>query len=560
MKRLHGGTGGSGVAGVLGARPRRRWLAVVVLAAGVGVPVTAMATHGYDADAPCPNRNTGLKTEDNPYGVLPATGPFGYDTPGLAYDWEAPDVVHPDVVAPSEAEGRTIRCVHVGGGDLYKKANPGLGNFALTRFYPDTIQVHRGDIIEFRPAPGWAGTSHAPGIFGHPPEHADPLRAAVGLVRTDEIPGVIAFDDELATGSGLGDAKCGLKRGSRSHGVLPQKPCAIRSVPDGSRFDFNEALTNVGRPQPFWVEISLPEGVYQYHCTYHSWMIGRIEVVGDKTKVPDHDEVAESALDMATEDIAEAAELHRELSEPQWRQDGDDRVWRVTTGANTDSGHATIIGYMPAALPVRRGDRVEFVGGRPEAPTVVGQTAEAQTVTFPGEAVGRFFLNGCTMEHCDGTTWIDDLGPPPGQYKDGRLHTQAVPTGLTLLVFPWACDYDGWKTGLPGVPNTWVPRTGCPPGPDGERGNFEFSFSDLAARSQRAPLDEIRTKETVHNSGWMVPAAYSWPERPLEDPTWKDDPTWPTTFEARFPTSGVFTYGCLLHPDVMSGSISVGDR
>lgn len=518
----------------MGRRGITTLLASAVACVGIAVPLRAVATHDDRvelADA-CPHTETDMVT--NPPAGLKA--------------------------------GRTIRCVHAGGGDVYPARR---GPVTLTRFYPETLQVHRGDIVEFRPAPGWAGTLHTPAFL---PADADvkkvpePLAKPVAnLVRSDETPRTIAFHQDIATGSGAGDG-CGMKNGSRSSGFPPQPPCVLgpRGIERKVALDLNEAFLHVGRPQPFWVEVDLKPGTYRYHCTYHPSMIGQLEVVGAGRSIPTQKEVAVAAKAAAEADMAEAEALHARLSKPTWRQVDDQRVWRVTAGATTDSGHATITAFLPAGLRVRAGDRIDYVTGRADAPTAAGRTSEAQTVTFPGKTLGGFYLDGCSYDQCEGTPRAI-AGAPTG--AGSRLHDRPVPHGAALATFLWACEYDEWDTGSPALP-TWVPLAGCPPlaaattadpstpaVPGQRTGLLEFTFGENTIDAQRAPDDAVRTTDTVHNSGWMVPASYAWPNRP-NDPFWRGAP-WPTTFSATFPNAGIFPYGCLLHPDVMRGSITV---
>ena len=527
--------------------------ALVVACAALAVPITATAMNtGEEEPTECPHRST---NEVSVPAGLPA-----------------------DV---------TIHCVHVGGGDVYG-ATEARAPITLTRFYPDTLRVRQGDIVEFRPAPAWAGTLHGPAFVEDADVKSHPVPLPVpakDLVRTDEMPRpglehgrTLAFHHDLATGSGTRGAfkegsdphassrpGCGLKTGSRSNGIPPQLPCVLDagSIAGKDRVihDLNELFLAVGRPQPFWVKVDLGPGLYRFHCTYHPEMVGQIEVVKPGRSIPTQDEVIAQAKVDATADMAEARALYDRLNKASWRQEGDRRIWRVTTGATTDSGRAAINGYMPAGLKVKRGDGVEFVVGRPDAPTPAGRGGEAQTVTFPGKAVGGFFLNGCTYSKCDGTPWIDGDIDEPQRYES-TLGDRAVPHGLTLPAFPWGCDYDEMAGGEPALP-TWAPSAGCPAS-DNDRtdsdgnGYFEFVFGENTVAAQRAPGDAVVTDGTLHNSGWIVPSRYGWPNRP-DDQHWNGEP-WPTKFEATFPSEGTFTYGCLLHPDVMTGAITVEPR
>jgi plastocyanin len=282
-------------------------------------------------------------------------------------------------------------------------------------------------------------------------------------------------------------------------GRVGQPVCVISStdqfVSSGTPI---QHMAGVGKIQPFDAVIDLPQGTYNYFCTiHHPAMQGTIEVVADEVAV-DNPKPEDFAGEI--EALAQKAdETFARLSEPTLANEGGRRVWTVHTGARTDDdAPVSFEAFLPSSLNILPGDTVRWVSAG----------GAAHTVTFP----------------------------------------HAGPVHATLN-----CEFDDPATGAPGVPA--IASAGlfglpwCPPG-----GRVEAAMTELAANSGRAPGNAVVSPATVHNSGLMIDSRL--PERMRGRP--RSGVHFPSRFEATFPVPGTYTYRCMIHSEVMIGSITVG--
>jgi plastocyanin len=429
-------------------------------------------------------------------GVAAAVGLSGIVAPPV-------QAVHP--VPPYQPPLPGARVVHVGGGDLRNDVVT-EAEVQFQAFYPETMQVHRGDTVEWRFAHGFA-TFHT---VTFQPEDMDVARAPLPLdgahdpfIRADELPGALAFSEDLLLGSG-----CGLIFEDTINGRPAQRPCDIRTTDRRYSSQASDGLLNINAPQSqgFAAVINLPPGRYRYHCNFHPSMHGYVEVVDGKKPLPSQAQIDAAARAALEADLATARELQRAQSVPTSTLHGDQRAWTVHVGATSADGRVSINDYLPSEVKLDPGDAVHFVA----------EGVEPNTVTFPKDVVGSFTLEGCDTASCDG---------------------HLVPTGVVIAVAPPACEFDDPARGLPGLP-TWIPTAGCRAG-----SKLEVQLSALATEPTRAPKNRIVSPVTFHNSGFMMDTA--------RQPRWyadrPGDRDWLRTFDAVFPSEGTFTYSCLIH-------------
>lgn len=264
-------------------------------------------------------------------------------------------------------------------------------------YFPSHLQVHRGDRVrwEFPNQRDIAQAFHTV-TFGN----ADELP----YVRTDELDGVLAFDERTLFTSGCG---------------RPGQPiCVISSLDDvvssGAPIQHSGG---VGKIHSFEAIIDLPVGTYTYFCTlHHPDMQGTIEVVADDVAL--HNPTPEDLAGEIAMHAEHARSTFADLSRPNLTIEEDGRrVWTIHAGAGTPGDvRVSTETFLPASLEIRAGDTVRWVMG-----------GTVHTVTFPDTSGG--------------------LGPPQ--------HLTAN------------CEYDGASTGLPGVSATTLGAGGlpwCPPG------------------------------------------------------------------------------------------------
>lgn len=412
--------------------------------------------------------------------------------------------------------------------------------FIYQKYYPSTLQVHKGDLVEWcmYGAYDWHTITFLPGdmdVAAHP--EATTERA--GMWRWDET-GQKAFGEGWLFGHEGGDVTKQCGRGPYFTSEA-QKPCSLKGTDQWMSSSLWDRFFSTSKPGVFRSTIDLPPGTYRYLCNIHSSMQGFIEVLPEEQAPvnPSHRQID----DEIAADHAEAKKVVEELSDPSDSYDFATRRWTVRVGAETEDRSVSIEQFLPSRIDVRKGDTVHYVAG----------TDEPNTVTFPG---GRQLEN------------VQESNPQGGFSVTGRCNMHSCPTGrgapwgMTGLAFIFNCDADDRASGVPGslpyVPpatvartNGAVTQTGCVAG-----GLPEMVTQPWYGNQQRAPGDLVVTNKTFHNSGTVLdedlPDWYrTWPAAGA-----LPGGTFPSTFDAKFPTDGTFKYFCAAH-EFMNGVVVV---
>lgn len=432
---------------------------------------------------------------------------------------------------------------------------PSPEHFVYTAYYPQRLQVHRGDTVRWEMLGGYGGW-HTVTFKGRGSQPAPAM-------RHDEAPRTVAFTQEWLHGGAPG-GPCGRSSWWDVSGVPDQDPCVLTDAAlDGphegvssSIWDRFASMPDSNCPECLspdhgvgaaWVaKVELSPGTYDYYCRLHPQMKGSLEVL--PAEQPLDNPTSEETAQQVAHDYANAKATAAKLGDAATAYDPDRGEWVVNVGGDTDDRRVEILDFLPGVLPdARPGDRVRFVAHSQEpnsvvfhaAPTVAGRDA----VQGGFSATGSCDIDGCTT---------DDAFTPVGPFS---------PWGLTGFAFVWQCDYDDPAGGAPGVPLAWIPPritartggavdTGCPD-EGGTAATVELTVGSTMTERFAAAGDAV-VPGAVHSSGMLMDD---------ELPGWyrnhPDGTPFPSDFTANFPVSGSFPYICINH-EFMRGRIDVG--
>ena len=269
--------------------------------------------------------------------------------------------------------------VGVGADDPGSPALPApQDRFEYHAYYPDTLRVHRGDVVRFDYLGEHSVTFYPGGV------RRDSLLVPDEVEGQVRLEGVFASRDDCAFGVGAGD--------------LP--PCVLSS-PDQL---LNAGASVANLEYVARIKVDLPPGTYPYFCVFHRGMRGEIEVVEQDEEIPTPAEVEAERQAQVRRDTAAAEAVVTAYERPTpVIVDGRAR-WQVAVGGSTPDGRVGILSYLPSRLEIARGDEVEFV--LPDSPE---QFVEGHSVSFlpAGDVISReaadahYFESRCDLDGRD---------------------------------------------------------------------------------------------------------------------------------------------------------------
>lgn len=283
-------------------------------------------------------------------------------------------------------------------------ATPGrLDRFEYLAYYPDVLQLHRGDTVRFRRDGFHTAT------FSPPGENRS------GWLRRDEVEPISAVN--------------GMAPSQPLCGGPDQEPCMLASA---------ESFLSSG-----WVDmrvtVDLEPGTYDYYCELHPGMSGQLQVVPDDEPVASPAEVEAQRQAQVARDTAAGEALMAAGQTPEFEVVGDHVRWTVKAGDTTADGRVSVLRFLPGNLEVAPGDEVDIaVPPAADARPGVEIAAEPHTVTFPNDpsAQAAGFLRYLNPA-CDPDAAGSGLPGLPGAYPAA---VAGCPAGTTLemLLQPWA--------------------------------------------------------------------------------------------------------------------------
>lgn len=249
--------------------------------------------------------------------------------------------------AASVAPGDADHLVVVGADDPGSPAPPSTSDrFEYLAYFPDHLQVRRGDVVRF----AWRGDH----TVTFQPGGVRPRT----LLAPDELPGQIRVDGVWPSRD---DCDLGF---DRAH--LP--PCVYSSA---------DQYLNTGASPPSLefgarIQFDLGPGTYAYFCSFHPQMRGEIEVVSDEVEILTPEEVEAERRDRVAADTAAAEAIIDGFRMPPPEVVDGHLRWQVQVGGSTPDGRVNILRYLPSNLTVAPGDEVHFV--LPPSPMTEGHS------------------------------------------------------------------------------------------------------------------------------------------------------------------------------------------
>jgi plastocyanin len=244
--------------------------------------------------------------------------------------------------------------------------------WAFNRFFPDNLQVHRGDVVQV----SWDGTETPHTATAVPAADADQWRqdnqgpgGNYALVIPDSAKG--GDDDELVLNPTV---------------IAPSSPgCGDSSTPcdfDGSSVVNSGFFFSNPEAQPsFSVRVTAPVGNYSFLCLVHAGMEIPLSVVKDTKQVESPHQVAKKASQQLRQAIRVDGEKADSQAQSVSRSDIGNGGSRWTIWAGGFVNQVTANEFPDAGLTIHVGDELQILG-QPEIHTATFPASSFDTVPF----------------------------------------------------------------------------------------------------------------------------------------------------------------------------------
>lgn len=241
--------------------------------------------------------------------------------------------------------------------------------FEYTDFFSRDVTVHKGDTLDFRFAPG---SFHVVGLATTEPT----ARAAYPVVLLD-------IAEHVAPGTGLPKIQLGPSNGpimggsifggGRIGGPIDPPLCGIAAMAQsactfsgGTDVESSGGIATVdpqsGAPVAvdWMMQISAPEGDYDYFCYIHPGMTGKLHIVTRGEPTSRQSDIDSTSAQQFQKDQALALQAEQQYDVDGNTTDGTTVTHHISVGVAAADNRVAIDEMLPRRVSFSQGDQVEF--------------------------------------------------------------------------------------------------------------------------------------------------------------------------------------------------------
>ncbi|MDQ3878835.1 MAG: hypothetical protein M3290_10880, partial [Actinomycetota bacterium] len=284
------------------------------------------------------------------------------------------------------------------------------------RFFPRTLNVHKGDVLHFTSESFHTATVLPKNI------NADEWIDANASNPTQPFSLAVADPDEGTTPTQLLFNTAVVFPSSFTCGGPNQSPCDY----DGSAPLNSGAPIGQGQSLDFSVTVNANPGDFFYViCLIHHHMRMKVNVVANGSAASTQSDIDAAKSATIANDFDDANALHNKLSAKQTSHSigGGHEVWDVFNGFDTDA--LSLYSQYPKKVVIHKGDKVRWHFGQ--------LVSEVHSTVFPAAQADQW---ANTQIYCDPDRSFTGDGPQHATLAENQDPTQACSGGPAQIELP----------------------------------------------------------------------------------------------------------------------------